>query len=237
MNFADSATFFSIVEQYQSAYEKALEIMNVFEDATIDELKVLKASLESEIEKFFNVSGLNWVDCGNLGRHLHFMSYYLDKNQREGAESDVRDIVFHDLPSGLRALISNKNMVSHFDQKLKDGVFPLIQGKHYDSAIRKAFVILTDRLRRAFGIQEELDGDTLVNHVFGKGGAITVALGEGKKQSYRNFISGFYGVYRNKFAHNDVEPTLSEVKAILEMANNIILEIEEISSKSISESV
>ena len=237
MNFADSATFFSVVEQYQSAYEKALELMNVFEDATIEELKALKASLEDEVEKFLNVSGLDLEDCGSLGRHLHFMSYYFDRDKRKGAESDVRDIVFHDLPSGLRTLISNKNMVSHFDQKLKDGVFPLIQGNHYDSAIRKAFVILTDRLRRAFGIEEELDGDTLINRVFGQGGIIPIALDESKKQSYRNFISGFYGVYRNKFAHNDVEPTLAEVKSILEMINNIILEIEEISDQSISANV
>jgi len=235
MNIGDSSIFFHVIEQYQCAYEKALEIMNIFEDAEVDELKAQKTILEAEIEKFLNLSDLKLTDCGSLERHLHFMGYYLDKNNKNGAEGDVRDIVFHDLPSVLRKLISNQGTDSHFDQKLRDGVFPLIQGEHYDSAIRKAFVILTERLRRAFGVEEEKDGDDLINLVFGRGGTLAVSLSNGEKTNYRNLISGFYGVYRNKFAHNDIEPTLPEVKAILEMVNNIIIELEEISKKSVED--
>jgi hypothetical protein len=113
-----------------------------------------------------------------------------------------------------------------------------VQGGHYDSAIRKAFIVLSDRLRRAFGVVEEhVDGEALANMVFGKGGKIPVVLDEAKKQCYRNLISGFYGVYRNKFAHYDVVPSLSEVKAILEMVNTIIIEIEKISAASIQADV
>jgi len=163
------------------------------------------------------------------------MDYYFKKKNKDAAKNDIRDIVFHDLPTALRTLISKQKVESHFDQKLKDGVFPLVEGKHYDSAIRKAFILLTDRLRRLFGVEEDIDGEDLVNLVFGKGGNIPIKLKDKEKQRYRNFISGFYGVYRNKFAHHDIEPTLSEVKSILEMTNNIILEIEEISKKSITE--
>jgi len=121
---------------------------------------------------------------------------------------------------------------SHFDQKLQDAVLPLIQGGHYDSAIRKAFIVLTDRLRSAFGVTDKIDGDDLINLVFGKGGKIPVALNDSKRRCYRNLVSGFYGVYRNKYAHNDIEPSLSEARAILEMCNNIIIEIEKISLES-----
>lgn len=109
---------------------------------------------------------------------------------------------------------------------------PLVHGGHYDSAIRKSFVILTDRLRRAFGVNEQLDGEDLVNLVFGKGGKIPIALDEGKKQAFRNLISGFYGVYRNRYAHNDVEPQLAQVGAIVELANSILAEVEEIANES-----
>ncbi len=237
MNIGDSAIFYEAIKQYQSAYEKALELFNIYEEADVEELKELYSFLYKEIEKFLNISGLEQNDCGNLGRHLYFMEYYFNRKNKEGAKSDIHDIVFFDLPDALRALISKRNTESYFDQRLKDAVFPLVQGKHYDSAIRKAFVILTERLRRAFGVTNELDGENLVNHVFGKGGDLTVALDDGKKQSYRNLISGFYGVYRNKFAHNNIEPTLSEVKTILEMTNNIIFELEDISRKSITESI
>lgn len=235
MELSKSNSFFLSVEQYQAAYDKALEMYNVFEDANVEELQGHRKELESQVEKFLNVSGLDRNDCGNLDRHLHFLQYYLDLNEKTGCESDIRDIVFSDLPSALKKLIKDNPPESHFDQKLKDTVLPLVQGGHYDSAIRKAFVVLTDRLRRAFGVDDKLDGEALVNAVFGQGGKIRVVLDETEKQCYRNLISGFYGVYRNKYAHNDVEPSLSEAKAILEMVNNVLVEIESISSASIAD--
>jgi len=51
----------------------------------------------------------------------------------------------------------------------------------------------------------------------------------------RNLISGFYGVYRNRIAHNDVEPGLAQTRAIMEMANRIILDIEAIATASVKQ--
>jgi hypothetical protein len=157
----------------------------------------------------------------------------LDRNDKDACQGDIRDIVFWDLPTVLRNLAETTYEYQHYDQKLKDGVVPLINGKHYDSAMRKIFVILTDRLRRAFGVTEEMDGDDLVNLVFGRGGRIPVALDEPKRQAMRNLISGFYGVYRNRIAHNDVEIGMAQTRAILEMANTIILDIEAIATTSV----
>lgn len=106
--------------------------------------------------------------------------------------------MFFDLPIALRNIVAKSADDGHLDQRLRDAVTPLMQGGHYDSAVRKVFVVLTDRLRRAFGVSEQIDGDDLVNLVFGKGGNIPVALDDSKKQAMRNLISGFYGVYRNR---------------------------------------
>ena len=220
------------VQQYQKAYDKAIELFNIFEDSEAPELLRMQTALVAEIESLLHVSGLTWGDCGNLGRHLTFLRRYLIDNEKENCVQDVKDIVFFDLPTALRNLVANSGDDKHFDQRLKDGVMPLMNGGHYDSAIRKIFVVLTDRLRRAFGVAEEIDGDDLVNLVFGKGGKIPVALDDPKKQAFRNLISGFYGVYRNRFAHNDVEPTLAQARAIIEMANTIILDIEGLASES-----
>jgi len=228
----NSNTTILSVEQYQRAYDKVIELNNLFEDADPDELLRLHRSLAEEVLKLLNMSGVDWNQCGNLGRHLKFIEYYLKRKDKEGCASDIRDILFYDLPATLRSIISQPSVESHFDLKLHDSVLPLINGGHYDSAIRKAFVVLSDRLRRAFGVSNDIDGEELVNQVFGKGGKITVKLDEAKKQCYRNLISGFFGVYRNKYAHNDIEPSLSEAKAILEMTNNIIREIETISMNS-----
>jgi len=213
----------------------ALKMFDVFEDADARELLRLHGTLADEVQRFLNVSGLGWEHCGNLGRHLTFLERYLQRNGKESCKQDIKDIVFFDLPTALRNLIAQAAEDSHLDQRLKDGVVPLIQGGHYDSAIRKTFVVLTDRLRRAFGVRDEVDGEDLINLIFGKGGKIPVALDDAKKQAFRNLISGFYGVYRNMFAHNDVQPGLPQVQAIVEMANNIILEIEKVAEASAKE--
>lgn len=223
------------VQQYVRAYEKAVEMFNVYPDADAPELLSLQKILGEECIKLVEVTGLDWNRCGNLGRHLTFLKYYLDRNDKDACQSDIRDIVFWDLPTTLRSLAEDSDEYQHYDQKLRDGVVPLINGEHYDSAMRKIFVILTDRLRRAFGVAEEIDGDELVNLVFGRGGKIPVALDEPKKQAMRNLISGFYGVYRNRIAHNDVEPGLAQTKAIMEMANTIILDIEAIATASVKQ--
>jgi hypothetical protein len=163
---------------------------------------------------------------------LNFLSYYLKRNDKESCALDIKDIVFFDLPATLKALIALSSDDQHFDQRLKDAVFPLLDGGHLDSAIRKAFIVLTDRLRRAFGVKADVDGEDLVNQVFGKGGKISVALDEPRKQAFRNLISGFYGVYRNKYAHNDSEANVADARAIVEMTNQIILEIEQVANAS-----
>jgi hypothetical protein len=158
------------VQLYVKAYDKAVEMFNLYPDADVPELLALQKSLDDECTKLVELTGLDWNQCGNLGRHLTFLKHYLDKNDKESCKSDIRDIVFWDLPTALRNLSESADEYRHYDQRLKDGVAPLINGAHYDSAMRKIFVILTDRLRRAFGVTEEIDGEELVNLVFGKGG-------------------------------------------------------------------
>ena len=223
------------VQQYVKAYDKAVELLNLYPDANAPELLALQKILGDECVKFVELSGLDWNKCGSLGRHLTFLKHYLERNDKDSCQSDIRDIVFWDLPTALRNLSKEADEYQHYDQRLKDGVAPLINGAHYDSAMRKIFVILTDRLRRAFGVTEEIDGEELVNLVFGKGGKIPLALDEPKKQAMRNLVSGFYGVYRNRIAHNDIEPSLAQTKAILEMANTIILDIEAIATTSVEQ--
>ncbi len=235
MEAAHPPTLLASVQQYQRAYETALEMFNIFEDADARELLRIHGTLVDEVQRFLNVSGLRWEHCDNLGRHLTFLERYLKRSEKESCEQDIKDIIFFDFPTGLRNLIAQASEDSHLDQRLKDGVVPLIQGGHYDSAVRKVFVVLTDRLRRAFGVKEEIDGEDLVNLVFGKGGKIPVALDDTKKQAFRNLISGFFSVYRNMLAHNDVQPELPQVRAIIEMANSIILEIEKIAEASAKE--
>jgi hypothetical protein len=236
MTIGTSSALLTSVQQYLRTYDKAIELYNIFDDAEPPELLRIQQTLGEEAEKFLNISGLAWEKCAHLERHLRFLAYYLKRNDKEACAHDIRDILLLDLPTALKNVVSSSSEDSHHDQRLKDAVFPLIQGKHYDSAIRKTFILVTDRLRIVFGVQDQIDGDELVNLVFGNGKKVLVALDDSKKQAYRNLISGFYGVFRNRYAHNDVEPTLAEMHTIIEMANSIITDIERISIASASQS-
>jgi hypothetical protein len=221
-----------ILEIYQSTYDKAIQIYSLFDDAGTDELLRLRDDLNKLSLGLLDAAALDWSQCGSLGRHLDFMEYYLKRDEREGCRSDIKDILFYDLPAALRSTILNATNDLDLDEKLRDAIIPLMDGGHFDSAIRKVFVLLTERLRRSFGNADEIDGEDLVNLVFGKGGKIPVSLDDSKKQAFRNLISGFYGVYRNRYAHNDREATASDCQAIVHMANQLLQEIEVIAKKS-----
>lgn len=222
----------SVLQQYQLTHDKAVQLYGLFEEAEPSELLRVQQELGGNATKLVEIAGLEWEQCGSLGRHLTFLEYYLKRNDKDGCYSDIKDILFYDLPATLRSLISEASEDQFLDEKLRESVVPLMDGSHFDSAIRKTFVVLTERLRRAFGVQDEIDGEDLVNLVFGKGGKIPVALDDSKKQALRNLISGFYGVYRNRYAHNDRDATASDAKAIVHMANQILCEIEAVSRTS-----
>jgi hypothetical protein len=223
------------LQQYQKMHDKAVQLFGLFDDAESSELLRVQQELGELATKLVDDAELEWGQCGSLGRHLNFLSYYLKRNDKEGCSADIRDILFYDLPATLRSLIAGATEEQFLDEKLRDAVYPLLDGSHYDSAIRKTFVVLTDRLRRAFGIKDEVDGEDLINSVFGKGGKIPVALDDSKKQALRNLISGFYGVYRNRYAHNDSEAEFADARAIIEMANQILCEIEVVANASAKE--
>lgn len=218
-------------KRYYDLDSKAKRIYFLFEDAPSSELLPLAESLGSETTKFLEETKIDWSYCGNLGRHLTFLVRNLKKGQKESCLQDIKDIIFFDLPQLFNHLLSLPEDDEEFDPAIKTAIIPLLDGGHYDSAIRKVFVLLTDRIRRKFNVIEQIDGEDLINKIFGGKNTIKLNINDDKKQSMRNLLSGFYGIFRNKFAHNAVDPKQSEVKAVLEMANAILLEIELIEIK------
>ncbi|HQS60642.1 MAG: hypothetical protein B7X83_03815 [Polynucleobacter sp. 17-46-58] len=223
-------SFENFIKQYQKSYDIAIELYALFEDATASELLRIGKTLSNEVEALLRFSNLNWSSCGNLSRHLTFLNRYLEKGDKISCSQDIKDILFTDLPALLRVLISKSEENNHLDLKLRDGVIPLINGGHHDSAIRKVFILLTERLRRIFNINSPIDGDDLINKIFGSNSKLCGNLNEDQKQAMRNLLSGFYGVFRNNFAHNDVEPDIGQSRAMLEMGNSIILKLEQIAN-------
>lgn len=228
-----------ILQQYQITFERAVELYNLFESTDeVAQLIVAYSNLKQEVERLNSFSEFESEKYGNLRRHLHFLEYYLKLNQKDNCKDDIKDIILYDLPTTFKNIVLMFSNMENIDQQLRISISSLIDAKQYDSAIRKLFIILSERLRNIFRVDDKEDGEKLINEIFGKNSeySIKLELDEEQKTSYRNLLSGLYGLYRNKYAHKNVSPSYTEMKAIFGMVNNIILELENISSDKIIDS-
>lgn len=169
---------------------------------------------------------------GSCSRHLNWMLRELGKGYAHTCKSDIDDLVRSDIPGTIGQLEKWAKDMAYMDKELRDAVVPLVRNRQFDSAIRKAFLILTERLRFTYSLPVSTDGEGLVNVVFGKDSDHHASMEPGKKLALRNFMSGLYGVIRNKFFHEGHEATLAELETALASVNLCLQMIEELKSVS-----
>lgn len=165
---------------------------------------------------------------GSSRRHLGWLVRELGKGDASSCRSDIDDLVKSDIPGTIEKIEKWAKDMAYMDEELRDAVVPLIRTRQFDSAIRKAFLILTERLRSTYSLPPGTDGEGLVNVVFGQNSPYHSSMEPGKKLAHRNFMSGLYGVIRNKFSHGDHEATIAELEAALSSVNLCLQIIEEL---------
>ena len=156
---------------------------------------------------------------GNALRHTGFMIHYLERDDVGRCSGDITDICDNDLPAVSKAMREWSSKLAWVDADLRRDIQPLIRFCQFDSAIRKAFVILKTRLCRKFDIDERTDGEELVNAIFAPKTPHLSHLTPGEKAAYRNLFAGMFGLLRNRFAHNDAQPDLSDLDTALANVN------------------
>lgn len=161
-------------------------------------------------------------------RHLGWLLRRLGENNAASCRSDIDDLVMVDIPDVIEKLKKWARNADYLEKSLRDAAAPLIKSRQFDSAIRKAIVLLTARLRENYGLPSNIDGEDLVNKVFGKDSGFHAGMEAGEKQAYRNLFAGLYGVIRNKFSHNNQDATLAETQATISMVNLCLLTLEDI---------
>jgi len=218
---------------YQDAYKIALEMLRQIDELDEPVLLAMLERLNSIIVPLMEEVDPEWAHCGSLKRHLGFMKYYLDRDNKSGCLSDIRDIVFAELPELGDYIIDNGFSEGHLDMRLCQATSRLFEINDYASVVRATFPVLSSRLRRIFGVEDGSDGENLVNIIFGQGGGLNpAALSREEKTAYRNLIAGFYAVYRNKFNHEDSSPTFVQANGVVEMANSLIIDLELVAEAS-----
>jgi hypothetical protein len=159
------------------------------------------------------------IMAGGALRHTRWMLHWLGRGDVDSCRGDIVDIVEHDLPGTLKKVREWANGLAYVDADLRQDIAPLIRTRQFDSAIRKAFVVLKARLCARFGLDAKLDGVDLVNTLFGRNAPHFPDLDPALRQAYRDLFAGVFGVLRNRFAHGDDEADLVDLDAVITSVN------------------
>ncbi len=110
---------------------------------------------------------------------------------------------------------------SKFDKELEERTRRLIERGEWDSAIRRAFVLLSSRIAARYNLLLDTDGAELINAAFGKNSLLS-GLENKEKAAMRDLMAGLYGVFRNKYGHKDFDAPWQEVEAVMTMVNFVL---------------
>jgi hypothetical protein len=139
-------------------------------------------------------------------RKLQFLNYYIELSNSI-------------LPEAIRKVKELGSTSTFLDAELRAAVSPLVRTQQFSSAIRTAFVLLTERMRKRFDLPGGVDGAVMVNAIFGSGSAYFPRMTNSERQARRDYIAGLYGVLRNKYAHSDPPLDPVELEAVLSGVN------------------
>ncbi len=160
-----------------------------------------------------------------LNQHLRFLELHLRNDEPDKCEVDARSLVNLDIPGVLKSLKAHAG-TPIYNEILQARVESLLLQQEYDSAIRRAFTVLKKAIINKYAVSDDLDGDRLVNACFGKDGVARKHLDDAECDSYRGLLSGLYGLFRNKYGHNDLDGDWTEAATIIAMINWILVSLD-----------
>jgi hypothetical protein len=208
----------SYAQAVRTKFSSGAEANDLLRDA--ENLTALYASLVDILPKEIRKEG-------RAPQHFAWMRKWLREGKVDRAEVDILDICRIDLPAVEHAFRDWCEQATEYDDELREKTIPLLIQREFDSAIRKAFVILTSRLRATYQLPRTRDGAQLANAIFGAGGVAAATLDGTERAAMRDLVAGLYGVYRNRYGHDDVEAPLPEAEAVIGSVNWLLLWLSE----------
>jgi hypothetical protein len=176
--------------------EKALAVRSLF-DAGLSSQELLTATLDLAdlADVVQEALPKELLPQSSLSKHLAWMERRLGEDSPELCRADIDDICERDIAS-LKSRFAKwcASNIEH-DSELSSAVEVLLRHHEYDSAIRKAFVLLKSRLTKQFGVSTKLDGTDLVNAVFGSKGVLATRVEQGERAP-APALSTTYRAYR-----------------------------------------
>ncbi len=209
--------------------EHAENLRKKFErESDVEELLFDVESLQKRLRELGAVLPEEVSGAGSLGRHVAFMVHFLKKKEVRSCAHDIVEICERDIPALENVFFAWCGSEANIDIILSKATENLLVQRELDSAIRKSFVILKERLCQLSGAPDDLDGRDLVNAIFGGGAKYPLSgLSESEREAYRHLLDGLFGVFRNPIAHTSREPTWPETDAVISMVNYVLSRVNE----------
>ena len=186
-------------------------------------------SLQQSVDTFTAALPLEvktYSDNG-LSRHMHWIKRRLREGIPAACSSDPIDIARNDIPAMLKRFEGWYQQRVTVDGEVEQRIRPLMEAGQLNAAAREAWAIFKTRMVKRFELSKDLDGQPLVQALFGtKGGATAELLSNKEMEAYSNLFKGLYALYRNPVAHNDLPSNPEETEAVIVMINLAIVKIE-----------
>ena len=161
----------------------------------------------------------------SLGRHLWFSRYYIEKKELGNCLGDADDIVTQDLPQVLKVFEEWYAEHSRIDLQFMDQLrIELDRGS--ENAIREAWPIFKTRMVKIFDLPDSLDGEKLINRLFGPTGKAAALFDDSEREGYLHLLKGLWAFNRSQTVHNDVPPNPAGADAVVTLLGTVLARIE-----------
>jgi uncharacterized protein (TIGR02391 family) len=131
----------------------------------------------------------------------------------------------------MRLLRQAVEVQSGLDPELAARCSSLVHIQAYDEAVRNAFVLVEERLRKLLNPEKQF-GVQLIENAFGADGYFSKQLSDNKQEAdgLRYLLLGAFKLYRNPTAHNVVGYSAAESRAAIYLVDIILKKLDQVAS-------
>lgn len=138
-----------------------------------------------------------------IHRHIGFVRKGMSDDIEKWIRGNADDIKKLDIPEIKEKVASFFREFGFLPADLGLEIAPLLASGEYDSAVRKAFLVLKKKAVEKYQMPENYDGEKMVHFLFdAETGKIRLHDDEKKRKAFRDFASGFFRFFRNEYMHN-----------------------------------
>ena len=167
-----------------------------------DEIELVLAAIERELSRFEKLSPPIKTDrIAAIHRHIGWVRRGIREGSNAWIEGNSDDIKDNDVRLLKEKIGTYFQHCEFLPLEMRAEIAPLLDSGEYDSAVRKAFLVVKQKAIDKYEMPKNLDGEDMVNFLFSESGKVKVHDDEKKRKAFRDLASGFFRFFRNEYMH------------------------------------